>query len=85
MRLERAWTYKAFNALIQGGAANQAKKAVVLCVREGIIPNLLVHDEINSGTITDHAQARRMKEIAETAVTLRLPVRADLDVGSTWQ
>lgn len=84
-KLERAWTYKAFNGLIQGGAANQAKKAVVLCVREGIIPNLLVHDELNCGTITNHTQAHRMKEIAENAVRLRLPVRADLDIGTTWQ
>lgn len=83
--LERAWVYKAFNALIQGGAANQAKKAIVLAVREGILPTLLVHDEINSGSITSESQAKRLKEIMENAIPLRSPARADLDIGSSWQ
>lgn len=83
--LERAGTHKAFNALIQGGAANQAKKAIVLAWRAGIRPNLLVHDEINSGSIQSEAQALQMKEIMEHAIELRSPARADLDLGLTWQ
>lgn len=83
--LERAGTHKAFNALIQGGAANQAKKAVVLAVHEGIMPNLLVHDEINSGSIENEKQAQRLKEIMEHAIELKSPARADLDLGLAWQ
>jgi DNA polymerase-1 len=83
--LERAGTHKAFNALIQGGSANQAKLAVVTAVEAGIMPTLLVHDEINSGNITSEAQARQLKEIMEHCIELKSPARADLDLGSTWQ
>lgn len=84
-QLERAGTHKAFNALIQGGAANQAKKAIVLAWRASIRPNLLVHDEINSGSIQNEKQAKQLKEIMEHAIPLRSPVRADLDLGWSWQ
>lgn len=84
-KIQRAYTYKAFNALCQGGAANQAKKAIVEIAKAGILPTLPVHDEINSGNITDPSQAQRMKEIMENVIPLRLPARADLDLGYSWQ
>jgi DNA polymerase I-like protein with 3'-5' exonuclease and polymerase domains len=83
--IERAYTYKAFNALCQGSGAIQAKKSLVEIYEAGIMPTLPVHDEINSANITDPKQAALMKEIMEHAIPLRLPARADLDLGTSWQ
>ena len=43
--LRRAFTYKALNKLIQGSAADQTKKAMADCYKEGLLPMLTVHDE----------------------------------------
>jgi DNA polymerase I-like protein with 3'-5' exonuclease and polymerase domains len=49
------------------------------------MPNLLVHDEVNSGAIENEQQAKRLKEIMEHAIELQSPARADLDLGLSWQ
>jgi DNA polymerase-1 len=84
-RLERAYLHKGFNALIQSGAAAQAKKAIVDAFDAGIIPTLPVHDEINSANIQSPEQAELMREIMVHAIPLRSVVKVDLDVGSSWQ
>lgn len=81
--LERAFVYKAFNAGIQGSAANQAKKALVDIYETIGLPSMAVHDEI-SKSVKDEKEAKLMGEIMCNAVKLRLPVRADLDLGVTW-
>ena len=43
----RAYTYKALNKLIQGSAADMTKKAMVELYKEGIIPHIQVHDELD--------------------------------------
>ncbi len=82
--IQRAYTYKAFNALCQGTGAIQAKKALV-AISEIVRPTLPVHDEINSANITSEAQAHTMKHAMETSLNLHLPARAELDLGLTWQ
>ena len=45
--IKRAFTYKALNKLIQGSAADMTKKAMVDLYKEGIIPHIQVHDELD--------------------------------------
>lgn len=80
-------TYKACNSLIQGSAADQMKRAQVNMRREGILPLVVVHDDCNisipMGGEGDR-KIERIKEIMETAVTLTIPVRADVKIGDNW-
>ena len=46
--IRRAYTYKALNKLIQGSAADMTKKAMIELYKEGIIPHIQVHDELDS-------------------------------------
>ncbi len=82
-RLRRADTRKAMNALIQGSAARMTKIAMRNCWREGLVPLLQVHDELNFSCAVketgDHA-ARLMAE----AVTLEIPLGADVEWGIHW-
>ena len=54
--IRRAYTYKALNRLIQGSAADMTKKAMIDLHREGIIPHLQVHDELDI-SVQDSKQA----------------------------
>ncbi len=45
--IKRAYTYKALNRLIQGSAADMTKKAMIDLHRQGIIPHIQVHDELD--------------------------------------
>ncbi len=82
--IERAGLYKSLNRLIQGSAADQTKLGLVRIHREIGLPDLTVHDEINK-SVVDKAEALAIKEIMETCIPLRAMVRADMDLGSTWQ
>lgn len=82
-QLERAQTYKAFNALCQGGAAAQTKKALVEIKKAVGLPGMTVHDEI-SRSILSAKEADTMEEIMVHCIPLRAPVRADRTIGATW-
>jgi len=81
--IRRAFTYKALNKLIQGSAADQTKKAMVDCYKEGLVPLLTVHDEL-CFSISTEEQASRIKEIMETCVDLRVPSSVDQELGGNW-
>ena len=81
--IKRAFTYKALNALIQGSAADQTKKALVDLADEGILPMIQIHDEL-ALNIPDMATARRAKEIMENCVQLRVPSVVDAELGPSW-
>lgn len=76
------WTYKALNRLIQGSSGDQIKQVMVDLDRAGVLPQLQVHDEICRGG--DMETARRIKEIMEGSLPLRVPSRVDLEVGPSW-
>ncbi len=82
-RIERAFTSKALNRLIQGSAADQSKLAMVECFRAGLDVRLPVHDEINA-MVPDEKSAKLLAEIMENVITLKVPVVADVDLGKTW-
>ena len=49
--LKRAFTYKALNKLIQGSAADMTKQAMLDLYREGIVPHIQIHDELDISVI----------------------------------
>jgi DNA polymerase I-like protein with 3'-5' exonuclease and polymerase domains len=81
--LRRAFTYKALNKLIQGSAADQTKKAMVDCMREGLQPMLQIHDELCFNVESD-AQAAKIREIMENGINLLVPSKVDQDLQSNW-
>lgn len=89
-QIKRAYSHKALNRRLQGSAADLMKKAMLQCWKDGIfdvtgVPNLTVHDELdfidNGGT--DEA-FRAMQHVLETALPIRVPVRADYEIGPNW-
>lgn len=81
--LFRAFTSKALNRLIQGSAADQAKKAMVDAYEAGFDMRLPVHDEINA-MVSSEQESNKLKQIMEDAIPLNVPVVADIDLGPTW-
>ncbi len=81
--IKRAYTYKALNRLIQGSAADMTKKAMIELHKEGIIPHLQVHDELDI-SISSEKEAQRIKDIMESAVELEVPNKVDYEFGKNW-
>jgi len=81
--IKRAFTYKALNKLIQGSAADMTKKAMLDLYKEGIIPHIQIHDELDI-SIKNDKQARQIIDIMESAVTLEIPNKVDYEFGKTW-
>ena len=79
----RAFTYKALNRLIQGSAADMTKKAMVELYKEGIVPHIQVHDELDISVIND-LEAAKIKDIMENAVDLEVPNKVDYESGPNW-
>jgi len=79
--IKRAYTYKALNKLIQGSAADMTKKAMIELHKEGIIPHIQVHDELDI-SVKDNAD--KIKEIMEHAVSLEVPNKVDYESGPNW-
>jgi DNA polymerase I-like protein with 3'-5' exonuclease and polymerase domains len=89
--VRRAKTYKALNAIIQGSAADQIKKAMVDCDEAGlwnVLPlHLTVHDELDVSipNTTEGKEAfQNMVRTMEKAVPLKVPVLADTSIGKNW-
>ena len=81
--IKRAYTYKALNKLIQGSAADMTKKAMLDLHNEGIVPHIQIHDEL-CVSIESDAQAKKVVEIMEQAVTLEVPNKVDYEHGTNW-
>jgi len=81
--IKRAYTYKALNKLIQGSAADMTKKAMLELYKEGIVPHIQIHDELDL-SIENDAQAKKIIEIMENAVTLEVPNKVDYEFGKNW-
>ena len=82
--IRRAFTYKALNRLIQGSSADQTKKAMVECYKEGLLPLLTVHDEL-CFSVNSREQADKIVEIMKTCVHgLAVPFDVDAEIGNNW-
>lgn len=88
--VRRAYTHKALNRRLQGSAADQMKMAMAKCYYDGVfdetgIPRLTVHDELDFSDEGGHDEAfKEMKHIMETVIPLRIPVKAECEVGPDW-
>ena len=81
--IRRAYTYKALNKLIQGSAADMTKKAMLDLYKEGIVPHIQIHDELDISVESD-SQAKKIIEIMENAVKLEIPNKVDYESGKNW-
>lgn len=88
--IRRSHTHKALNRLLQGSSADMMKAAMLQCHQSGVfdvtgVPRLTVHDELdfNDPGGVDEAFLE-VKRIMETAIPLRIPVRADGEIGPDW-
>ena len=82
--IQRAFTYKALNRLIQGSSADQTKKAMVNCYSEGLCPMLTVHDEL-CFNIKNEEEIKKIKEIMTTCIPdLNVPFEVDVELGNNW-
>jgi len=81
--IRRAYTYKALNRLIQGSAADMTKKAMIDLHKEGIIPHIQVHDELDI-SVKDDKEAKQIVQIMETSVELEVPNKVDYEAGENW-
>jgi len=88
--VRRAYTHKALNRRLQGSAADLMKMAMWKCWTGGVfaetgVPRLTVHDELDFSDPGGKEKAfAEMQHILETAIPLKIPVRADADVGPNW-
>jgi DNA polymerase I-like protein with 3'-5' exonuclease and polymerase domains len=89
-QIQRAHTHKALNRRLQGSAADLMKMAMWKCWTSGVfdatgVPRLTVHDENDFSDPGGRDDAfLEMRHIMETAISLRLPIRADCDIGADW-
>jgi len=81
--IKRAYTYKALNKLIQGSAADMTKKAMIELYKEGIIPHIQVHDELDI-SVESPEHSDKIKNIMEEAVSLEVPNKVDYESGPNW-
>jgi len=81
--IKRAYTYKALNKLIQGSAADMTKKSMLELYKEGIVAHIQIHDELCL-SIENDAQAKKVVEIMEQAVSLEVPNKVDYEHGKNW-
>ena len=67
--------------MIQGSAADMTKKAMLELYKEGIVPHIQVHDELD---ISVNNNSDKIKEIMESAVSLEVPNKVDYESGPNW-
>ena len=81
--IRRAMTYKALNKLIQGSAADMTKQSMLDLYREGIVPHIQIHDELDI-SVESELQAKKIIAIMENAVKLKIPNKVDYECGENW-
>jgi Mesyanzhinovviridae DNA polymerase len=77
------WAHKAINRLIQGGAADQIKRAMVDLHRAGHPLQLQVHDELDL-SVESAAQAHAVAALMCSSVELNVPSVVDVELGPSW-
>ena len=83
-KVRRAYTYKALNKLIQASAADMTKKAMLDLYKEGIVPHIQIHDELDISVEKGSNQHKKIIEIMENAVKLKIPNKVDYEFGDNW-
>lgn len=92
--IARAFTHKALNRKLQGGAADIMKKAMVDAYEAGLfeddacgIPILTVHDELDFEDMGPPAAEcwDELTYVMENCVSTRVPIRVASGVGTHWK
>lgn len=81
--IKRAFTYRTLNRKIQGGSADMIKVAMRNLWREKIVPLVTIHDELGVSVECPTA-ARHVAEVMRECVKLRVPLKVDVDLGTSW-
>jgi len=83
--------YTMYNRLVQGSAADLMKLAMYKVLEAGILDvlhlHLTVHDELDFSVPRTKEAAEAFietKHIMETCMTLRVPIIADMELGTNW-
>lgn len=85
--IEQGFEYKAYNAVIQGGALDQTMAAIVACYRADIPILFTVHDEIDASLpkgSTGEKLAEKIRRIMETIIPLEVPMVVEYNKGKNW-
>jgi len=80
---EQTFEYKALNKLIQGSSADQIMMCLIELDKQGFKIISSIHDEINL-EVNNLEEALYAKAIMENVLKLRVPVVAELCLGTTW-
>ncbi len=75
--------HTALNRIIQGSAADMAKRAMVECHKAGLTLLVMVHDELGF-SVQSRDEARLACEIMKNATPLLVPVESDPEIGLRW-
>ena len=59
------------------------KSAMVNLYKEGLIGHIQIHDELDF-SIESESQAKKIKDIMENAVDLKVPNKVDYESGPNW-
>jgi len=82
--VQRAMTYKALNAAVQGTGAEMMKLALVNLHAEKLTPLISLYDECDSSIPNDPAIGKRICEIMEHAIPLLIPQHVEAKIGKDW-
>jgi DNA polymerase I-like protein with 3'-5' exonuclease and polymerase domains len=81
--LKRSFTYKALNKLIQGSAADMTKLAMRELWKEGMVPHIQIHDELDF-SIFNKEQSEMVIDKMVNCVEMRVPLVVDYESGNNW-
>jgi DNA polymerase I-like protein with 3'-5' exonuclease and polymerase domains len=81
--LERAFCQKAMNSAVQGSAARQTKRAMVVAYEAGHLPMVQMHDEL-CFSVDDPRVGDEISRIMIETSPLVVPIRVDVEYGPTW-
>lgn len=83
--------YTMYCRLVQGSAADLMKKSMLECYKAGVFdvlhPHVTVHDELDVSmpkTLAGIEAGQEMHRIMETCITLKVPIKAEPEVGPNW-
>ena len=66
-----------------GSAADMTKKAMLDLYKEGIVPHIQIHDELDI-SVQSKEQVNKIIDIMENAVKLKVPNKVDYESGENW-
>lgn len=89
--LQRAYTHKSLNRLLQGGGADYMKTAMLQLHEDGVFdamggpPHITLHDELDFSMNYDHGEALgEVIHVMNNAIKLKVPMLSEVEYGKSW-